>query len=361
MFKPLIQYDKTNFKNKEFSSIMSDSSFEFPKIEDYGLDNKNSNIIIDNMLKIFNPPEPNNIEEEISIDEINTYFISSKKKINNNESDSTNKSLENQKQKQNANNIFISGGLNPIAEEPIDEKLGKSFISKKRKNNENDNSDNSKNTTQKNTDIHILEKTKTFKYQYRLDYYKKAFKVHCFKNLTKFLNNLLSKCNLPISAFKNKKIFKPNNESFTSNAKEEDNYLFLSMSLKDIFSYIKNDKQSKGISLQKNNKILIEKILNYIELKGNNYSKDFENLKYYLNMKMEDYIKIYYDTEEFQNFCKIDKIQFYENEFIKEKGFHMLEKYGFLRLIKLHQINVNKNFSYGLKSIHFKINGINSV
>ena len=76
-------------------------------------------------------------------------------------------------------------------------------------------------------------------------------------------------------------------------------------------------------------------------------------------MNMEEYIKIYYESEEFKNFCKDEKIQFYEKEFIKEKKFPILKDYGFLKLIKMFESN--KSFSDGLKSIHSSMNGINAV
>ena len=396
MYQELTNSQKPILTSTDFSPIISNITSRDPLVDKYEQENyifneiqslllnefisKNNNISEDNiikyMLKIFSPHEAN--IEEISNSEDNIYCIQSNRKKNKtNELDTTNKSFDSFSkinQNKNPKNIFISEVLTtPIKEDSLNSNLEKSFISKKRKNPDiiiqnngeaNKHISNQKNKTKEithNTYAPISEKSKIVKYQYRLDYYKKAFKVNCFKHLTKFLNYLLSKCNLPNKEFKNKKIFKPNNEYFTSNAKEEDNYIFLYMKLKDIFCYIKNDNKSQGISLQKSNKQLIDMILNYFEQKGNNYSKDYENLKKYLNMSMEEYIKIYYDTDEFKKFCKEEKIQFYEKEFIKEKKFGMLEKYGFLRLIKMYQKNENKNFSYGLKSIHSKMNGINSV
>ena len=392
---------KDNLNNLDLSSVINNNALKNPLIDNYEKEIStskesqtpflndfligNNNIqdtFINYMINIFTPKEIN--KEENKEEDNNIYTIQSNKKIKiNSELDVSNQSF----------NIFTkinkNQELTPYQEDyPLgpNPNLEKSFISKKRKNTENNineydntkkNNSNSlptKNLKNKTKDTYdntyknktvytnagISEQTKALKYQYRLDYYKKAFKVHCFKHLTKFLNYLLSKCNFP-KEFKNKKIFKPNNESFTSNAKEEDNYKFLYMSLKDIFTFIKNDKQPYGISLQKSNKKFIDMILNYIELKGKNYSKDYDNLKKYLNMTMEEYITIYYDTEEFKKFCADEKIQFYEKEFIKEKKFAMLEKCGFLRLIKMYKINNNKNFSNGLKSIHLMMNGINSV
>ena len=360
---------KSNIENKSninmsgpnLTFLLNDNS-DFPQ-----------NYIIDCMNKIFKLPEPN-IEEETSVGDDNLYIIRDESnKISSQNKFPDLKEIQKEMEEKSGKPTAIKNDSLEIMPNQKENTKELSFISKKRKNSQKKKEKKEKKYIPKNEKqikisinankekddkTETLEKTQPPKYQYRLDYYKKAFKVNCFKHLTKFLNYLISKCNFPMK-FKNKKIFKPNNESFTANAKEEDNYLFLFMSIKDIFCYIKDDKKTKGISLQKSNKIYIDMLLKYMEGKDKNYSKNFENLKKYLNMTMEDYMKIYYDTEEFQKFCDDEKIKFYEEEFIKEKKFPILQKYGFLKLIKMNQNY--KNFSYGLKSIHPKMNGINSV
>lgn len=317
----------------------------------------------DQMRKIFNYKGDNteDADAEENFEEKDLYKISFNKE-------------KNEEYKNNKKNI-PKKNENEIRQEPEDFSISlnmdmetekKTFISKKRNKPQDTKNYNLKNQKEetKETDEKIQKnnceiiKEQKKEYQYRLDYYKKAFKVACFKHLTNYLNELISKCNFP-KELKKKKLFKPNNESFTSNAKEEDNYKFLFMPLKDAFCYVKNENSTKGISLQKSNRIFIDKLLNFIEEKGDNISEEFETLRKYLNMNVEEYIKIYYDTKEFENFCKEDKIQFYEREFIKEKKYPMLEKFGFLRLIKIYELN--KHFSNGLKSIHLKMNEINSV
>jgi hypothetical protein len=72
-----------------------------------------------------------------------------------------------------------------------------------------------------------IEQVKEFsKVIYRLDGYKKAFKVNCFQYITNTLNELL-----PKEFIGKKKFYKPNHESFTANVKEEDNLKFLSIKL----------------------------------------------------------------------------------------------------------------------------------
>ena len=77
-------------------------------------------------------------------------------------------------------------------------------------------------------------------------------------------------------------------------------------------------------------------------------------------MTVEKSIELYYQSESFKVFSNEEKIKFFDNEFIKEKGFSMLEKNGFIKLIKLYQNNF-ENFSNGLSSIHPTMNEINSV
>ena len=202
-----------------------------------------------------------------------------------------------------------------------------------------------------------IEQVKEFcKVIYRLDGYKKAFKVNCFQYITNTLNELL-----PKEFIGKKKFYKPNHESFTANVKEEDNLKFLSMTLKKVFTYIENDedKKAKGAKKKDKNADLIEIIFNY-EPKNNYDSQNLEKLKQYLDMTVEKSIELYYQSESFKVFSNEEKIKFFDNEFIKEKGFSMLEKNGFIKLIKLYQNNF-ENFSNGLSSIHPTMNEINSV
>jgi hypothetical protein len=316
-------------------------------------DEKNKEYIANYMLKIFNPIE-DRTEDTFEENDSFIYLLNKEKKE------------ENETSKKNTIKENANYGIDYIIPEREDfsislnknkETESLKFIAKKRAKSQDKESnylDNQKTQTkdtseniQKNNIVKIKERKQEF--QYRLDYYKKAFKVSCFQHLTQYLNDLIPKCNFP-KELKKKKLFKPNNESFTANAKEEDNYRFLSMPLKDAYCYVKNENNTKGISLQKSNKIFIAQLLKNIEEKGDNITKECETLRQYLNMNVEEYIKIYYETEDFKQFCEEDKIKFYEKEFIKEKKFGMFEKYGFLKLIKIYELN--KNFSYGLKSIH---------
>ena len=135
------------------------------------------------------------------------------------------------------------------------------------------------------------------------------------------------------------------------------------MTLKEVYTYIEidkdKDKKAKGIKKKDKNADLIEIIFNY-KPKSYDDSQNLEKLKQYLDMTVEKSIELYYQSESFKVFSSGEKIKFFDCKFIKEKGFSMLEKNGFIKLIKLYQ-NKNEDFSNGLSSIHPKMNGINSV
>jgi hypothetical protein len=321
-------FDKDKYIYKKMQRLLF-KQFINPEINAYKLMNEVG-------IKIFNPPD--NINNETNEDYNKIYLINQKREKNELLNDRILAPKINQKEEK----IIIE--IDTLIEKTKNDlKSGKlQFISRKRKNPKNNPDEFGDSQTSENSEI-LCNKMNSV-YNYRLDYYKKAFKAKFIKSLTVFLNNLIRKCNLP-KEFKIGKIFKPNNLSFTANVNDEDNFEFLNKSLAYIYCYIKGNK-SDGASLQKKNKEFIEKILNFNPKIENEALK---TLKIYLKMKLEDYIKLYYKTNDFKIFSKEEKIQFYEKEFIKEKKFPLLQDNGYIKLVK---INSKKDFSYGLKSIH---------
>ena len=111
------------------------------------------------------------------------------------------------------------------------------------------------------------------------------------------------------------------------------------MFIKEIYSDGINSEKHKVNHLQIKNKEFFDKLMKYIELNDNNISDNLKKINKYLNMTMEEYIDFYYETDSFKNFCKDDKIKFYEEEFFNEKKFSFLEKNkekinGFCKLIR---------------------------
>jgi hypothetical protein len=161
---------------------------------------------------------------------------------------------------------------------------------------------------------------------YRKDYYYKHFKSIIGKYIKNKVNNLKNKC-FPNYIYNN---FSTPNYSFIGNTKELDNFLFLSWSVKSILIYKENKNKANR---QYNNKLLID----YIE-KNEKKSKDnnaYKELINYLNDTFETVIISFYsDKVEFDKINQDEDCLFYDIFFKKETGVSLLEKNGFLKIIK---------------------------
>ena len=183
--------------------------------------------------------------------------------------------------------------------------------------------------------IFVCEKEKKDKL-YRKDAYFKHFKAIFVKYLKNKLNNLKDLCfpNFILNKFSTP------NYKFTGNAKQIDNYNFLSWSIKEIFTYSENEKNENR---QYNNKLLIE----YIE-KNEKKAKDkksYHELLIYFNKKLENaYIEFYDNKNEFDKLQNDKDCIFYDKYFKKETGMSLLEKNGFLKVIKNKKGIVMKNY-----------------
>ena len=183
--------------------------------------------------------------------------------------------------------------------------------------------------------IFVCEKEKKDKL-YRKDAYFKHFKAIFVKYLKNKLNNLKDLCfpNFILNKFSTP------NYKFTGNAKQIDNYNFLSWSIKEIFIYYENEKNENR---QYNNKLLIE----YIE-KNEKKAKDkksYHELLIYFNKKLENaYIDFYDNKNEFDKLQNDKDCIFYDKYFKKETGMSLLEKNGFLKVIKNKKGIVMKNY-----------------
>ncbi len=178
----------------------------------------------------------------------------------------------------------------------------------------------------------INKNDKEDKYIYRLDYYKKDFLKDFLEYLLKNGKKLISECK-----FKEKfklKLHMPNYKLYAGNPKEKDNKEFLKKTIKKVFiDYNKNDE--KGTSRQKDN----EKLIEYI-YEDKNFPSSIEEiaLNNFFNMTIEEGMKNYYDfSEEFLEFKKREKIQYYDKMFYHEKNRHfsLLQNYGYIRLVNL--------------------------
>lgn len=181
---------------------------------------------------------------------------------------------------------------------------------------------------------------------YRQDYYVKQFKVHYSIWLRNILNRklkiLLKETN---SNKKHIKFYPLNSLQFTANPKYEDNKIFLSKKIKNILIVGIDCMKSSNQKKNKKNIEIVEKI----------YEESNQEIKCdllsFLNITMEDSIKIFYDEEEFQKFKNLENIIYFDKKFYQEKNFSLLEKYGFIELIKNYKGNSKSSSGFSCSKL----------
>lgn len=164
----------------------------------------------------------------------------------------------------------------------------------------------------------------------RIDYCKKYFKTNFVKFLKKHCNKLIQSSCLPKELKQN--ISSPNSLSFTGNTKDADNLAFLDFSVQKIFCYYKEGNKGKN-SLQIKNQKKIGDIMNFIE-SCEDESK-YEKISSFFKMSLENAYELFFESDDFKNYTKDSKIIYLDKEFKIQKGFSLLEKNGFLKMIKM--------------------------
>ena len=191
-----------------------------------------------------------------------------------------------------------------------------------------------------NEDLNINLKN-TSSSLYRQDYYVKQFKVQYSFWLRNYLNKKLK---LLIAETKNcrkhLKFYPLNSLKFTANPKYEDNKYFLSLKIKEILTVGIDSLKSSN---QKKNKENIDIIENIIYKQHENANPDLLN---FLNCTMEDSIKIFYKSEQFQIFKNSEQTKMNDSKFVQEKNFSLLEDNGFVYLIKNYKGNSKSSLPF---------------
>ena len=78
-----------------------------------------------------------------------------------------------------------------------------------------------------------------------------------------------------------------------------------------------------------------EKEKDYIEEKyPDEVPEQFQNLLNFFRMTYEDIIILFYNSEHFKNYCSSQKAEQYNEQFIKTKGYSLLDKNGLIKLMK---------------------------
>ena len=154
---------------------------------------------------------------------------------------------------------------------------------------------------------------------HRIDYLIKKFKTKCFSKYA--LNKLIKKiknCQFQ-SNLKDAKVYLPDHAVFTSETNYRKNQIFLTMTLREIFSL--GNKQ-KNVDLFN----MISNSTNYQDQEA------YDELINYLDKTGEEIIKEFYGSSEFEKFKEENKEG--DEAFKQEKKFSFMEKDGFLKLIK---------------------------
>ena len=161
---------------------------------------------------------------------------------------------------------------------------------------------------------------------YRKDAYYKHFKAIFGQYIRNKINTLKNKC---FPFFSRNNISSPNYK-YIGNPKEKDNYIFLSFTIKDILLYgIDTKKQNR----QYNNQVIIQYIENN-ELKSKD-KDSYKELIQLLNDNLENVmINFYDDNKEFDKIKKDEKYIEFDKYYKHETGISLLEKYGFLEVLK---------------------------
>ena len=168
----------------------------------------------------------------------------------------------------------------------------------------------------------------------RIDYAIKNFKVYLIKYLKDYGNQLIKDCH-----FKNKlkkiKLFSPSYKYFTGNSNEKDNKIYLDFTLEEIFTYPNKKLEKNDNRLQRQNKQIINSFKEYI---NENYSKEIpekiQKIQNFLKMSFYDAIQLFYNSKQFYNYSSSQKTRFLDEQFIRSKGFSLLEKNAFIKLMK---------------------------
>lgn len=186
-------------------------------------------------------------------------------------------------------------------------------------------------TSQENEQLNlVMVKSHTTNIAKRIDYCKKYFKTNFVKFLKKHSNKLIQSSCLPKELKQN--ISSPNSLSFTGNTNDADNVAFLDFSVQKIFCYYKEGNKGKN-SLQIKNQKKIGDIMNYIE-NCEDESK-YEKISSFFKMSLENAYELFFESDDFKNYTKDSKSIYLDKEFKIQKGFSLLEKNGFLKMIKM--------------------------
>jgi len=207
----------------------------------------------------------------------------------------------------------------------FNDKIETNYLIKENRNNENIDNNKQIKFILKKENQNNFENNKKFN-MYRKDAYYKHFKAIFAKYIKNKANKLKNDC----FPFYDKNNFSAVSYKYTGNPKEKDNFMFLSLKIKELLVYGKNEKLKNR---QYNNELIIKFIENNEDKAKNKII--YEELINFLNDTVENaLINFYKNKEEMKNINKDSKCQLYDQYFKKETGISLLENNGFIELLK---------------------------
>ena len=230
----------------------------------------------------------------------------------------------------------------PEIESPKNKEFSENMEITKKSTGDNSNSNINKNNINKL----IFGVKGEKKIEPRIDYAIKNIKVHISKFMNKYGNELIKNCNFQ-NRLKKVKLFLPSYNYFTGNSNEKDNYIFLNFIVEQILTYpekIENNSK-KSNRLQRQNKEIIKDIKDHIEEKyPDEKPEKCQELLNFFRMSYQDIVGLFYKSNEFKDYSSSLKAQKLDEQFIKSKGFSLIENNGFIRLMKNYYKKANKAF-----------------
>ena len=221
-----------------------------------------------------------------------------------------------------------------------------SFLGKKTKGKEINCNENEEYNNHKEK-IFMIEKIEIDeKYIYRKDYYIMDFKGNFLNWALQEIQTLIDNCNF-CKKYGKMNFHIANRELYGGNPKEEDNRVFITKTIEEVFTLTEDEKNIlKKISRQVANEEMINTIKSFHEkllIKKKKEKKDLIQLNLigeligFFQLTIEQALEKYYDSYEFKKFKSRRKIQYYDKMFYSERnrGFSLLEKNNFVYYVNL--------------------------
>ena len=182
--------------------------------------------------------------------------------------------------------------------------------------------------------------------KYKVKYKKKCIKTiakKCYikyfiRFLKKYGNNLIKKSKVQ-KKFNNNKLFSPT-KSLISFLINENNTNILLFTVKDIFCY--KNKNLKNNSQIKNEKY-INNVLDYINEFYDEDKENYANIISFFNMNIQDACELFEESKRFECYKTNQNIIIHNEAFKQKYGFCLIEKNGFIKLIKKDGNSADKN------------------